>query len=131
MSADAGKCHLAILNANGYRGGCNHTISKQLDCPKILVKNEDSYIVCRYRIYAYLPLHIWVTLKFQWKILETLKIKLPTAQASWIPGNWLGQGLGNALGMAISEQILRQKYGKEVFNHHTYVIAGDGCLMEE
>ena len=42
----------------------------------------------------------------------------------------LGQGLGNGLGMAISEEILRSKYGKEVFNHSTYILAGDGCLME-
>ena len=42
----------------------------------------------------------------------------------------LGQGLGNGLGMAISEKILRTKYGKDMFNHFTYIIAGDGCLME-
>ncbi len=42
----------------------------------------------------------------------------------------LGQGLGNGLGMAISEKIMRQRYGKDVFNHFTYILAGDGCLME-
>ncbi len=42
----------------------------------------------------------------------------------------LGQGLGNGLGMAISERIIRHRYGKNVFNHHTYILAGDGCLME-
>ncbi len=42
----------------------------------------------------------------------------------------LGQGLGNSLGMAISEKIMRSRYGKNVFNHYTYVLAGDGCLME-
>ena len=42
----------------------------------------------------------------------------------------LGQGLGNGLGMAISEKIIRHRYGKNVFNHHTYILAGDGCLME-
>ena len=42
----------------------------------------------------------------------------------------LGQGLGNGLGMAISEKIMRQRYGKNVFNHYTYILAGDGCLME-
>ena len=42
----------------------------------------------------------------------------------------LGQGLGNALGMAVSEKIVRSRVGEENFNHYTYVIAGDGCLME-
>jgi transketolase len=42
----------------------------------------------------------------------------------------LGQGLGNGLGMAISEEILRSKYGKDIFNHFTFILAGDGCLME-
>ena len=42
----------------------------------------------------------------------------------------LGQGLGNGLGMAISEKIMRQRYGENVFNHYTYILAGDGCLME-
>ena len=42
----------------------------------------------------------------------------------------LGQGLGNAVGMALAERLLNQRYGDEVVDHHTYVIAGDGCLME-
>ena len=42
----------------------------------------------------------------------------------------LGQGLGNGLGMAISEKIMSQRYGKNIFNHCTYILAGDGCLME-
>lgn len=42
----------------------------------------------------------------------------------------LGQGISNAVGFAMAEAILRAQYGKKVVDHHTYVIAGDGCLME-
>lgn len=42
----------------------------------------------------------------------------------------LGQGIGNAVGMAIAERVLAQRFGKDLVNHYTYVIAGDGCLME-
>lgn len=42
----------------------------------------------------------------------------------------LGQGITSAVGMALAERIINAKYGNELCNHYTYVIAGDGCLME-
>ena len=42
----------------------------------------------------------------------------------------LGQGFANAVGMAVAERVVRNRFGSEVCDHHTYVIAGDGCFME-
>ena len=42
----------------------------------------------------------------------------------------LGQGLANAVGMAISESLLRQQFNSEIIDHYTYALVGDGCLME-
>ena len=42
----------------------------------------------------------------------------------------LGQGLANAVGMALAERMLAARFGDQLVNHYTYVIAGDGCLME-
>ncbi|PCD77688.1 transketolase [Pseudothioclava arenosa] len=42
----------------------------------------------------------------------------------------LGQGISTAVGMAMAEQSLQARYGQKIQNHRTWVIAGDGCLME-
>ncbi|MCL4471369.1 MAG: transketolase [Sulfuricella sp.] len=45
----------------------------------------------------------------------------------------LGQGIANAVGMAMAEKLLAHEFNKpghEIINHHTYVFMGDGCMME-
>ena len=42
----------------------------------------------------------------------------------------LGQGIATAVGMALAERMLAARFGAELVDHHTYVIAGDGCLQE-
>ncbi|MEQ9638389.1 MAG: transketolase [Alphaproteobacteria bacterium] len=42
----------------------------------------------------------------------------------------LGQGIANAVGMALAERLMNHRFGDSLVDHRTYVIAGDGCLME-
>jgi transketolase len=42
----------------------------------------------------------------------------------------LGQGIANAVGFAMAEEVQRARFGKKLVDHYTYCIAGDGCLME-
>ena len=42
----------------------------------------------------------------------------------------LGQGIATAVGMAMAEQSMNARYGDDLVDHYTYVVAGDGCLME-
>ena len=42
----------------------------------------------------------------------------------------LGQGISNGVGFALAERHMNARYGDDIVDHHTYVIAGDGCLME-
>ncbi|WP_407156192.1 transketolase [Bradyrhizobium sp. STM 3557] len=42
----------------------------------------------------------------------------------------LGQGLATAVGMALAERMMNARYGDDLVDHYTYVISGDGCLME-
>ncbi|HEY7643892.1 MAG TPA: 1-deoxy-D-xylulose-5-phosphate synthase N-terminal domain-containing protein, partial [Hyphomicrobiales bacterium] len=42
----------------------------------------------------------------------------------------LGQGIANSVGMALAERLMNARYGDALVDHYTYVLAGDGCLME-
>ncbi|MBT7769848.1 MAG: transketolase, partial [Rhodospirillales bacterium] len=42
----------------------------------------------------------------------------------------LGQGIATAVGMALAERMANARFGDDLVDHHTYVVAGDGCLME-
>jgi transketolase len=42
----------------------------------------------------------------------------------------LGQGFANSVGMALAERVVRSRFGSDVCDHRTYVIASDGCMME-
>ena len=42
----------------------------------------------------------------------------------------LGQGVGNAVGMALAERLLAARFGEELIDHHTYALASDGDMME-
>ena len=42
----------------------------------------------------------------------------------------LGQGIGNAVGFALAERLMAERFGRDIVDHFTYVICGDGCLME-
>ena len=42
----------------------------------------------------------------------------------------LGQGLGNSVGFVLAERLLAERFGRDIVDHYTYVVCGDGCLME-
>jgi transketolase len=42
----------------------------------------------------------------------------------------LGQGVGNAVGMAVAECILREHFGEDIMSHYTYCLHGDGDIQE-
>ncbi|MCZ4352389.1 transketolase [Roseovarius aestuarii] len=77
----------------------------------------------------------------QFPLSEIKNFRQPGARTAGHPENFLadaietttgplGQGISNAVGFAMAEEILRARYGRKLVDHYTYVIAGDGCLME-
>ncbi|GAJ46146.1 transketolase [Holospora elegans E1] len=87
---------------------------------------------------------LWYAALYMWGVLSLEDLKNYRKHASKTPGHPergtplgtevttgpLGQGLANALGMALSESLLRKEFTQTLVDHYTYVILGDGCLME-
>ncbi|ETZ06961.1 transketolase [Holospora obtusa F1] len=87
---------------------------------------------------------LWYTTLYMWGILSLEDLKQYRCYASKTPGHPekghplgtdvttgpLGQGIANAVGMALTESLLRKEFSQALIDHHTYVILGDGCLME-
>ena len=66
----------------------------------------------------------------QWKSIAAGHPEVEQAHGIETTTGPLGQGIATAFGMALAERILASKFGADLVNHHTYVICGDGCLME-
>lgn len=66
----------------------------------------------------------------QWKSIAAGHPEVEQAHGIETTTGPLGQGIATAVGMALAERVLASKFGADLVNHHTYVICGDGCLME-
>lgn len=66
----------------------------------------------------------------QWKSIAAGHPEVDQAHGIETTTGPLGQGIATAFGMALAERVLASKFGADLVNHHTYVICGDGCLME-
>ena len=106
---------------------------KWLDRDRLIISNGHGSML----LYAALYLTGYKNISLK-NLMNFRQLNSPTAghpEYGELPGietttGPLAQGLGNAVGFALAEQILQNRFGKKLFNHHTYVFAGDGCLME-
>ena len=87
---------------------------------------------------------LWYSVLYLWGVISLNQLKQYRQYGSQTPGHPerghpagtevttgpLGQGIANAVGMALSESLLRKEFSQSLINHYTYAMVGDGCLME-
>ena len=102
-------------------------------------KNRDRFVLSAGHesalLYSMLTLIGWITVDDLKKFRQLNSITPGHPEFGLTPGvesttGPLGQGVGNAVGMAVAESILRSRLGSDVIDHYTYVLHGDGDIQE-